>query len=89
MAIASLVLGLIGLVAWCCPLVGLPINITGLVLGIKSKNSPNRGMAIAGIILCIIGLVLTLINAVVGVYLNVTGQNPMLDGLNDGAAPSY
>jgi len=34
MAVASLVLGLIGLVAWCCPIVGLPINITGLILGI-------------------------------------------------------
>ena len=33
-AVASLVLGIIGLLAWCIPIIGLPINVVGLVLGI-------------------------------------------------------
>ena len=73
-AIASLVLGIIGMFAWLLPIVGLPVTITGLVLGVKSKYSENRGMAIAGIILTIIGLTLTVVNAAVGAYLGATGQ---------------
>lgn len=65
-AIASLVLGIIGMIAWFIPLFGAPITIIGLVLGIKGMKSNRRGMAIAGVVLCIIGLVLTIINASIG-----------------------
>jgi hypothetical protein len=45
-----------------------------LVLGFKSLSGPRRGMATAGIVLCIIGLVLTTANAAIGAYLGATGQ---------------
>jgi hypothetical protein len=73
-AIASLCLGLFGLLAWLLPIIGLPTTITGLVLGIKSVSGPRKGMATAGIVLCIIGLVLSIANAAIGAYLGATGQ---------------
>lgn len=73
-SVASLVLGILGMLAWLLPIIGLPVTITGLVLGIRSMNSTNKGMAIAGLTLSIIGLVLTIINASIGAYLGATGQ---------------
>ena len=73
-AIWSLCLGLFGLIAWFLPIVGLPTTITGLVFGIKSINGPRKGMATAGIVLCVIGLVLSIANAAIGAYLGATGQ---------------
>lgn len=73
-AIASLCLGLFGLMGWFLPIIGLPTTITGLVLGIKSYHGPRPGMAKAGIILCTIGLVASVINAAIGAYLGATGQ---------------
>ena len=72
--IASLCLGLFGLIAWILPIIGLPTTITGLVLGIKSLDGPRKGMATAGIVLCIIGLVASIANAAIGAYLGATGQ---------------
>lgn len=63
----SLVLGILSLVFWLLPLFGLPISIVGLVFGIRRKYT-------AGIVLNIIGLCLTVINAALGAYIGVTGQ---------------
>lgn len=76
-ATASLVLGLVGLLAWLLPIVGLPVTIVGLVMGIKGLRSRKRGLAVAGIVLSIIGLVATIINAAIGAYMGATGQYPM------------
>ena len=38
-------------------------------------------MAMAGVILSIIGLVFSTINAAVGAYLGATGRNPMVNRL--------
>jgi hypothetical protein len=46
----------------------------GLVLGIKSLQGPRKGVATAGIVLCIIGLVASIANAAIGAYLGATGQ---------------
>jgi hypothetical protein len=73
-AIASLVLGIASLVAWLLPVVGIPVAITGLVLGLLDRRSRNRGLAIGGIVTATIGLVAGLINSAAGVYLKLTGQ---------------
>jgi len=52
----------------------VPDHHHGLVLGIKSLSGPPDGMAVAGIVLCIIGLVATTANAAIGAYLGATGQ---------------
>lgn len=59
-AVASLLLGIVGLFAWVVPCMGLPVTIIGLVLGIVDRNGPGRRVAIIGIILCSIGLAIVL-----------------------------
>lgn len=64
MAIASLVIGIIGL---CFPwipyagLLGIVGSIVGLVLGIKGLKTSGKGMAIAGIVLAVVSFLLWLI----------------------------
>lgn len=73
-SIASMVLGICGWVAWCLPILGYPVCITGLVLGILGVKKGGKGMAIAGIVMSAITLVLTLFNSLLGAYLGATGQ---------------
>jgi hypothetical protein len=61
-----LVLGIIGLIAWCLPLFGLPIGGLAVFFGARSLKSEGRTQAIIGLSLGIICLVLSLINAVLG-----------------------
>ncbi len=75
-AIASLVLGIVGLLAWCCPLVGIPVTVTGLFLGINAMNSQSRTLAIVGVALCAIGLLLSIGNAIIGAMMAVGGNQP-------------
>ncbi len=47
----SLILGIIGSVAWIIPFVGIPITIVGTVLGaINMGRKKSRGVAIAGFV---------------------------------------
>jgi hypothetical protein len=74
-AVASLVLGILSLVAWLLPIAGIPIAGIGLLLGILGvTRGSRRGMAVAGIVLSAIGLLLSVINAAIGAYLGATGQ---------------
>lgn len=73
LSIASMVLGICGFVAWCVPLIGYPVTITGLVLGIIGIKKGGRNMAIAGIITSAITLLLTLGNSILAVILNAGG----------------
>jgi hypothetical protein len=65
-AIASMVIGILGLFTWLLPICGFPSSIGGLVLGLMSINSTRRGTAIAGIIMCAISLVASIVNAIIG-----------------------
>jgi len=71
-AILSLVLGLCGIVAWFIPLVGFPVTIVGLVFGRKAlRMGQSRSMAKAGVILCVIFLVITAINSLLGALMAI------------------
>jgi len=83
-ATASLILGICSLFLWLCPFVGLAASITGLVLGIQASKERRTGLATAGIVLCILGLVASLINAAIGAYLGATGQHPLVNRLQGG-----
>ncbi len=74
MSIASLVLGICGIVGCCLPILGYPVAITGLVLGIIGKNKGAKNLAIAGIIVSSVTLGLTLINSILGVIMALNGQ---------------
>ena len=59
LAIAALVLGIVGLAAWCLPCLGYIVTIVGIILGIlgireTQKDKGGKGMAIAGVVLCAI-----------------------------------
>ena len=63
MGIASLILGIVGLFAWTLPVVGFPISMTGLYLGVMvvSQEKPHRRLAVSGLIMCIVEIVLIVI----------------------------
>lgn len=73
-ALASMILGFVGLVAWLLPLVGYPVTIVGLILGIVALKSVDRKKAIVGVVLCSICLLATLINSILGVLLQLGQQ---------------
>jgi len=73
LSIASMILGIVGVLAWCIPCFGFPVCIVGLILGILGMKKGGKGMAIAGIILSAIFLFFTLINSILGA-LGAVGQ---------------
>ena len=68
-ASTSLILGILSLIAWLLPLIGYPVTIIGIVMGIKSKDSASQNLALAGLILSIIGLAFTVANSAIGAYM--------------------
>ncbi len=75
LAIVSLVLGVFNLCNFLTPpICGLPMSILGITFGYASMNSSKRGLAIAGMVLCIIGLLIGCANAAYGAYLGYTGK---------------
>ena len=71
-SIASLILGICGFICWLIPLFGFPVTIVGIIMGALGMKKGGKGMAIAGIICSAIGLVLTLINSILGVMLSLS-----------------
>lgn len=60
-SITSLILGILGVFASFFPVCGVPITIAGLILGILGLNRARKRLATAGIILSIIGLLISII----------------------------
>lgn len=63
MAITALILGICSLVFCAAPFLGVGCGIAATILGAigKNKNPDKRGMAIAGLIMGIVGIVLGVI----------------------------
>ncbi len=78
-SVFSLILGILGLFGWFLPVLGFPITIVGLILGIKGMKTFKRKMAIVGIILCSVGLSFSIANAAIGAYMAATGQHPLVN----------
>jgi hypothetical protein len=69
-AVAALVIGIISMIAWLLPIVGIPLSIVGIVYGTRGRRLfTNRTMATVGLVLCIIALVLAAINSLAGVMM--------------------
>ncbi len=62
----SFILGIVDTVAWLLPIIGIPVSIVGLILGILGIKSTKRWMAVVGIILSSIFLVAAIINVIIG-----------------------
>lgn len=63
------VLGLIGIIAWIIPIIGLPVGICGIVFSSLGLESSKRKKAIIGLTLSIIFTILALFNGVIGAVL--------------------
>jgi hypothetical protein len=74
LAIGSLILGVASLCAWFFPICGFPVSIVGIILGALSLGSSRRGIAIAGLILAIVGLLLSLAYAAFGAIVGLSGD---------------
>ncbi|MDE6103503.1 MAG: hypothetical protein K2F60_03145 [Oscillospiraceae bacterium] len=68
-AIAALVIGILGLIAWILPILGYPVTIVGIIMGSMGAKSEKRNISIAGIVLSVIGLLCTLGNSAYGIFL--------------------
>jgi len=66
LALGSLIVGLVCIVAWLIPIIGVALSITAIGLGTKGLKSEKKGMAIAGLILGGLFLVASVINWIVG-----------------------
>ncbi|MCX7609458.1 MAG: DUF4190 domain-containing protein [Anaerolineales bacterium] len=74
-AIASLVLGILNLCSWFLPICGGPLSIVGIILGILGLKSSQRTLAIVGIVLSGIGLLATIVNAIVGAIMGFSNPD--------------
>ena len=69
-----LVLGIVGLLTWLIPFIGLPIPLIGLVWGIVllRRKPPKKLMLYSGVVMCSLGLFLSAGYSVVTVMVNST-----------------
>jgi hypothetical protein len=77
-ATLGLVLGIISMVAWLLPILGLPLSVWGLIAAIRAARAGGGAKATAGIVLNSLALALALLNAIIGAYLAATGQHPWM-----------
>lgn len=67
LSIASMVLGIVGLVCCCFWYIAIPCSILAIIFGILGKKKGGKGMAIAGLVLGIIAIslyaILTMLSA--------------------------
>lgn len=70
-AVTGFVLGLVSILAWFIPLFGYPVTICGIVFSAKGLKSSKKAMAIIGLVLSILFVIVTLINSILGVILNL------------------
>jgi hypothetical protein len=68
-SVVAMILGLVGLLAWCLPIVGLPVGAGALIFGLRSLKSEGRTMALVGVVLGSLCLALSLANAILGAIL--------------------
>ena len=65
-AIAALVLGILGAVSCCFPIISIPVSIAGIVCGALGLKSDRRNMAVAALTVCIVFLILAIAWLILG-----------------------
>lgn len=65
LSIIAIVFGAIGLVTgWFLPLVSYPVTVVGLISGIYAIKRGGRVLAIVGVVMCAIGLIVSVAHGV-------------------------
>ena len=77
--VLSLVLGILGLIFWIIPIFELLVTIPGLIFGVNAVKRQSKGVAVAAVIICSLGLGATGINMIWGAYLGATGQHKLVN----------
>ncbi len=76
-AIAALVLGILGAVSCCFPIISIPVSIAGIVCGALGLKSDRRNMAVAALIVCVVFLILAIVALVLGILGTVAAMSYM------------
>ncbi len=86
MAIASLVLGILGIVTCCCsPWLELVLGILAVVFGIKGRqHEEGNSMATAGLVLGIITLVLAVANGAISIIFSFMFGDDLMNEIMNG-----
>ena len=85
MARNSVKIGIVMLILWMVPFIGLMLAAAGLVLGLVSYSNVKDDMARAGIFMNSLGFGLSVLNLSVSLYLLLSGEldiSILLDRLN-------
>lgn len=61
--LVAAIIGSIGMVTWLIPLLGIVISMVAIKAGFYSVDNKGNGFAIAGIVLGILGLLLSIIRS--------------------------
>jgi len=80
MALASLFMGILSLTCGMCCCYGMPFNVLGIIfalvalaqIGTDPYGQQGRGLAVAGLVLCVLSLVLAALACVLGVALSIS-----------------
>lgn len=67
-AITSLILGIVSLLTSCSLFLAAPCAVIGLIMGIVGRTKGAGGMAVAGIVLSVVGLVFSIFLVILVVY---------------------
>ena len=59
---ASLIIGILSVFVFWCPLIGIPLTLVGLILGCLGLRANRNGTAIAGVVLCVVFLLGSLVS---------------------------
>ena len=84
-SIASMVLGIIAIVFSCCnEYIAIPCGVVGLILSIISirNHHDGRGMATAGMVLCIVSLALAVLLLILSLFYVAMPWQDIIDTYN-------
>lgn len=77
-AIVALVVGILGLGAWCIPICGGPLALIGIVLGVIGVRGEGKIISIIALALNGLALLATIANAAWGLKMAMDGQHPFM-----------
>ncbi|GAB6931668.1 hypothetical protein [Calditerricola satsumensis] len=72
--VVSGILGILGLVAWIYPIIGILVALLGILISKNILKHENNNIAKMGFWLSVVCLILTLINSAVGAYMGYKGM---------------